>query len=144
MKEISSIRLKLLDKIQSRYHDIILLDENIKEDVHLFFINDSIKDLLDNSIDKTSINQTIFKKLLSFDYADYDFKDKYIFTHNDFVFIASELGKRELEYQLKNIIKQQKQDDFLSISNSYQPSYSLYADKDEMIDLFAKNQSLLF
>ena len=146
MKEISSIRLKLLDKIQSRYHDIILLDENIKEDVHLFFINDSIKDLLDNSIDKTSINQTIFKKLLSVDYADYDFKDKYIFTHNDFVFIASELGKRELEYQLnKTMSKQQKQDDFLSISNSYQPSsYSLYADKDEMIDLFAENQSLLF
>ena len=146
MKEISSIRLKLVDKIQSRYYDIILLDENIKEDVHLFFINDSIKDLLDNSIEKTSINQTIFKKLLSVDYADYDFKDKYIFTHNDFVFIASELGKRELEYQLnKTMSKQQKQDDFLSISNSYQPSsYSLYADKDEMIDLFAKNQSLLF
>ena len=146
MKEISSIRLKLVDKIQSRYHDIILLDENIKESLHLFFINDSIKDLLDNSIEKTSINQTIFKKLLSVDYADYDFKDKYIFTHNDFVFIASELGKRELEYQLnKTMSKQQKQDDFLSISNSYQPSsYSLYADKDEMIDLFAKNQSLLF
>ena len=146
MKEISSIRLKLVDKIQSRNHDIILLEENIKENLHLFFINDSIKDILDNSIEKTSINQTIFKKLLSVDYADYDFKDKYIFTHNDFVFIASELGKRELEYQLnKTMSKQQKQDDFLSISNSYQPSsYSLYADKDEMIDLFAKNQSLLF
>tara|TARA_Y100000991_G_scaffold215636_1_gene207008 strand:+ start:485 stop:2953 length:2469 start_codon:yes stop_codon:yes gene_type:complete len=146
MKEISSIRLKLVDKIQSRNHDIILLEENIKESLHLFFINDSIKDLLDNSIEKTSINQTIFKKLLSVDYADYDFKDKYIFTHNDFVFIASELGERELEYQLnKTMSKQQKQDDFLSISNSYQPSsYSLYADKDEMIDLFAKNQSLLF
>ena len=146
MKEISSIRLKLVDKIQSRNHDIIFLEENIKESLHLFFINDSIKDLLDNSIEKTSINQTIFKKLLSVDYADYDFKDKYIFTHNDFVFIASELGERELEYQLnKTMSKQQKQDDFLSISNSYQPSsYSLYADKDEMIDLFAKNQSLLF
>ena len=146
MKEISSIRLKLVDKIQSRNHDIILLEENIKESLHLFFINDSIKDLLDNSIEKTSINQTIFKKLLSVDYSDYDFKDKYIFTHNDFVFIANELGKRELEYQLnKTMSKQQKQDDFLSISNSYQPSsYSLYADKDEMIDLFAKNQSLLF
>ena len=146
MKETSTIRFKLVDKIQSRYHDIILLDENIKEDVHLFLINDSIKELLDNSIEKTSINQTTFKKLLSIDYADYDFKDKYIFTHNDFLFIASELGKRELEYQLnKTISKQQKQDEFLSIANSYQPtSYSLYADRDEMIDLFAKSQSLLF
>ena len=83
---------------------------------------------------------------MSIDYADYDFKDKYIFTHNDFLFIASELGKRELEYQLnKTISKQQKQDEFLSIANSYQPtSYSLYADRDEMIDLFAKSQSLLF
>ena len=146
MKETSTIRFKLVDKIQSRYHDIILLDENIKEDVHLFLINDSIKELLDNSIEKTSINQTTFKKLLSIDYADYDFKDKYIFTHNDFLCIASELGKRELEYQLnKTISKQQKQDEFLSIANSYQPtSYSLYADRDEMIDLFAKSQSLLF
>ena len=146
MKETSTIRFKLVDKIQSRYHDIILLDENIKEDVHLFLINDSIKELFDNSIEKTSINQTTFKKLLSIDYADYDFKDKYIFTHNDFLFIASELGKRELEYQLnKTISKQQKQDEFLSIANSYQPtSYSLYADRDEMIDLFAKSQSLLF
>ena len=146
MKETSTIRFKLVDKIQSRYHDIILLDENVKEDVHLFLINDSIKELLDNSIEKTSINQTTFKKLLSIDYADYDFKDKYIFTHNDFLFIASELGKRELEYQLnKTISKQQKQDEFLSIANSYQPtSYSLYADRDEMIDLFAKSQSLLF
>ena len=146
MKETSTIRFKLVDKIQSRYHDIILLDENIKEDVHLFLINDSIKELFDNSIEKTSINQTTFKKLLSIDYADYDFKDKYIFTHNDFLFIASELGKRELEYQLnKTISKQQKQDEFLSIANSYQPNtYSLYADRDEMIDLFAKSQSLLF
>ena len=146
MKEISSIRLKLVDKIQSRNHDIILLEENIKENLHLFFINDSTKEFLENSSKKISINQTAFKKLLSVDYSDYDFNDKYIFIHNNFLFIASEFGKRELEYQLnKTMSKQQKQDDFLSISNSYQPSsYSLYADKDEMIDLFAKNQSLLF
>ena len=62
MKETSTIRFKLVDKIQSRYHDIILLDENVKEDVHLFLINDSIKELLDNSIEKTSINQTTFQK----------------------------------------------------------------------------------
>jgi len=145
MKEISSIRLKLVDKIQSRNHDIILLEENIKENLHLFFINDSTKEFLENSSKKISINQTTFKKLLSVDYSDYDFNDKYIFIHNNFLFIASEFGKRELEYQLNKTMSKQQQDEFLSIANSYQPSsYSLYADKDEMIDLFAKNQSLLF
>ena len=128
-------RINLVDNVQFKSHDIILLDVLPIEYLNSFSISDSSGISFDLNEDVVPIEKTPFPELLSTYFTTYDFGKKELSKVNDFYIISNASGKREFLYQLKKM--NQKKDDFNNYNSNdelnHPFSYHLLANKSEII-----------
>ena len=128
-------RINLVDNVQFKSHDIILLDVLPIEYLNSFLVSDSFGISFNLNEDVIPIEKTPFPELLSTYFTTYDFGEKELSKVNDFYIISNASGKREFLYQLKKM--DQKKDDFndynSNVDQNHPFSYHLLANKSEII-----------
>ena len=96
-------RINLVDNVQFKSHDIILLDVLPIAYLNSFLVSDSSGISFNLNEDVIPIEKTPFPELLSTYFTTYDFGEKELSKVNDFYIISNASGKREFLYQLKKM-----------------------------------------
>ena len=129
-------RITLVDNVQFKSHDIILMDALPMSNLDSYLISDTLEISLGVNENVIAIEKTIFPELLSTYFTTYDFGEKELLQINDFYIISNSSGKREFLYQLEKM--DQKKIDFNDFNKvpelNYPFSYHILANKNEIIN----------
>ena len=128
-------RINLVDNVQFKSYDIILMDALPTAYLNSFLISDSTGIPFDLNEYALPLDNTPFPALLSTYFNTYDFGKKELSQVNDFYIISTASGKREFLYQLKKM--DQKKDNYIDYNTkaelNHPFSYHLLANKSEII-----------